>query len=494
MSLYQNHREDFLAEVVRFGWRATPEVTAKWQELLPAHILDIWLARHYRPAKKPLVRRGQFINRCLVGCDPEFYFQASGGRVNANDLSLKAGLAWGADNNGRLAEMRPAPSRSTLEVVASLASELRWLSWLRPDLRDYSWHGGAWNHQDGLGGHIHFGRLRDREREVAALDLLAYWLSELGVFDRAGWRERIRRKNYGKLGDVRPQRWGWEYRTFPSWIDSPWLAFFTLTLAKLVVFDPEMFGGLTPSTSSSPINATQIRDRLTSLLAYYQHRDDDAQLAYAVLTRRGFPSHDQSDFRPRWGLFAAPPNLPRVDVVPSTVAPTGEEVCELGDALLAGRAPDPVSFEPNWRPSQLPGSDYSYLPDLIQTYHCPGLGELVVGLCGAKAYLPKISGIAQESKRIYVPENLEASWPRSWKRELLRRIPECDPRAGEGSSIQIGTGFDWKRDLPALRDWLLSGLLPIWRVEDVEVGSLKRWLAAQKHDKQQPIDKYSKAL
>src|SRR5581483_4609146 len=45
-------------------------------------------------------------------------------------------------------------------------------------------------------------------------------------------------QHYGMPGDFRLQTHGYEYRTFPSWLDSPALAFISITLAKLCVHCP----------------------------------------------------------------------------------------------------------------------------------------------------------------------------------------------------------------------------------------------------------------
>lgn len=46
---------------------------------------------------------------------------------------------------------------------------------------------------------------------------------------------RERKDSYGRLGDVRTQNWGTEYRSPSSWIHSPALALAVLSLAKHIV-------------------------------------------------------------------------------------------------------------------------------------------------------------------------------------------------------------------------------------------------------------------
>src|SRR5581483_8667143 len=94
-------------------------------------ILESWLKRLQKLPEFGPQRR--YVNRFKVGADPEFVFVSSGltrdedSRVDAHHLGLQQGPAFGADNNGRLAEIRPHPSRSALRVCASILSTLRWM-------------------------------------------------------------------------------------------------------------------------------------------------------------------------------------------------------------------------------------------------------------------------------------------------------------------------------------------------------------------------------
>jgi len=246
-----------------------------------------WLDNMYR--LKPLLStptEPRLVNRFPIGADPEFAFllESSGELegIAATEMGFKTGLAFGADVNGRLAELRPKPNRFGLRVVASMLATMRWLAYLNPKTTYLIWKAGAYSQRDGLGGHIHFGRKRtSRGREVKALDKLTGTLYLANIFSKAEGDRRRKNTDYGRLGDYRLQAHGYEYRVLPSWLDSPWMAFFTLTVAKLAVYAPEL---VIPWTTQG--NAER---KLSALLAYFKGRDDDALIAYHALKRSGFP-------------------------------------------------------------------------------------------------------------------------------------------------------------------------------------------------------------
>ena len=496
MSAYSNLREDFRQALVLGGVRRDDHLSAHWREQLPSHIREVWLRRYYRPVENPLAPLGQYVNHFLVGADPEFSLGRDGGLEDACDLNLKAGLAWGADNNGRLAELRPVPSRSCLRVVASIGAELRWMSWLHHGLMNYQWKSGAWTGRDGLGGHVHFGRKKKTltPAETAALDTLCFWLYQSGIFNYAEGKERYQRTRghggYGRPGDIRWQLHGWEYRTLPSWLDSPWLAYFSLTLSKLAVFDPQLLPRLHKNLElESP---SRIKDHLSALLAYYQHRDDDAALAYAILVRRDFPKYDLSDFKPRWGIFAPPVLVPQVHIIPDSVEPAEVEVREMAQALLAGRPPEPVNSQPTWHPHLLP-ENYVYLPDMVQTRHAPGLGELMVGLCTYGEGV-QVRSLGERQSSIYIGQDWARYLSRKYWQELKLRFPDIKFSQDESNRLTFATGIDYKRYGRELKRWLWEGQLPIWRVEDVQAGSYTQWQASRKIPeaaKAKPAGKYS---
>ena len=77
--------------------------------------MDGALLRAERPNAVPAVPR--LLNHFKLGADPEFAFLNEGKQHSAHDFGLRAGLCFGADNNGRLVELRPRASRYAVEVV-----------------------------------------------------------------------------------------------------------------------------------------------------------------------------------------------------------------------------------------------------------------------------------------------------------------------------------------------------------------------------------------
>jgi hypothetical protein len=384
----QKLRQEVLREALLRGW-TTPSAVQGWPQLPPERI-ERWYRRLYEAPTSPLSVGGRLVNHFMIGADPEFVFMdASQSRYDARHVGLKAGPAFGADNNGRLVELRPEPSRSALSVLASLWLAMRWMGVFHPNSFAYNWRSGGYAEGDGLGGHIHFGRKRAtlREREVANLDRITHLLYVANVFDREEGRSRINKSQggtYGQLGDTRKQPHGYEYRTLPSWIDSPWLAYLNLVLGKLVVALPEFVPGL--CAGDGALTPEQARAQVRMVLAYFAPLDDDARLAFSILTKRGFPQHAQGiDIKANWGIFVGGPfgstkEASKPDVFPKTIPPTAADELELMWAMFEGRAPELTPLVPTWSPSSLP-KGYAQLITQVDTRVAPGLGEFAMDLC-----------------------------------------------------------------------------------------------------------------
>ena len=482
MSQFAEIRADFNRRVATSGWSRPEHVDGNW----PVPI-DRWLARFYKPAHFELAHQRRLANHFLVGADPEFVFMNSGGRVSAEHFEFKAGLAYGADNNGRLVEIRPKPSRWVLEVLTSTWSTLKWMSLLEPATLQYQWRAGAFYADDGLGGHIHFGRKRpSRQRESAALDTLCYYLFYAGVWDRAEGQQRIRHAQgggntgYGRLGDLREQTYGYEYRVFPSWLCSPWMAYYCMTLAKLVVCDPSLLPVL--SVEMEMLNEQAFQRRLTALLAFYKGLDDDAQLAYEIWSRIGFPRWSVGDFKASWGILGgvAPPRV-CVQVPPIQIAAQPDELASLASGLLVSRPPDLGSLVPSWRPSQLPSSYIPMIND-TQTYHAPGLGEIAAHLCcwiGDNSFV-----LGNATGATTIPSYIHDRGDFAQRQKAL--FPERHRHIsvhGQNKppwTIALGPYDRDSRHRAEVIHWLTSGLFPIWRLDSVQPDSYSKWQAEQK--------------
>lgn len=431
---------------------------------VPESIMDRWV-RRLGEAPADFSSQRRYVNRFKLGADPEFIFTVGVGRKDASAFHLKQGLAFGADNNGRLTEIRPYPSRSALEVVASILETFRWMVFWKPLTLGYQWQAGAFLQDDGLGGHVHFGRKRpDRALEIKALDVIEEDMLTLGWYPM---REVMARRGgdahnqkYGGLSDFRLQTHGYEYRTFPSWLDSPALAFLTLTLSKLAVHDPDVIKGM-------KLDKKQMFYRLRNLLSYYKDMDDDARLALRVLNNQKF-THKGGDFRTRWG-FGIPligPG-PNVKYIPSAIKPspfTSEEVfahLRTGEPII-NRMPAMT-----WEPAG-PPEGYKMMIDETPTNGAKGIGELVWNLCYHKDF-PIFCEPVKDDK-LLISTKLAAQLPKGWERGL-----DIKCHGGEMNSIFVGTKAREGQAAVATKRALLCGLFPIWRVQDVKDDSYVQW-------------------
>lgn len=479
MSEYIEQKKAFYKAAVDHGIRSKGELGKVFPlgVRVPERKLVKWLERLDNLPEFSTQRR--YVNRFKLGADPEFVVvdpRSSPSeliRIDAMNLGLSQGLAFGADNNGRLAELRPAPSRSAVRVCASIMNTLRWMAMLKPKSAQFNWLAGAFLCGDGVGGHVHFGRKRPtRGLETNALDALSDILLALGVFpvEQVNQRRRGDRLHqlYGLPGDIRLQTHGYEYRTFPSWLASPTLAFFVLTLSKLAVHNPEMLLGL-PSTSDRTVQAR----RLYNFLASYKEVDDDALLACYVL-KRGFPTHWGWDFKKAWGvgvISTKDEEFPLVNVTPSIIPPTEEDVREMFGHLYGGDEISVSMPRPSWSPLTVPGG-YSMLIDRSNTILQKGLGEIVWDLCGPGSLKVMVQGGGGPGKMaLLVSPNF--ALPSNWQK--LVKVPAMVSREYEGNTIAIPLSWREGDKAKRVKAALLSGAFPIWKVGSVKKGDYQTW-------------------
>lgn len=451
---------------------------------VPPSRISRWLGDMLKvPTEFSTQRR--YVNRFKIGADPEFIFVANGHRVDASTLELQQGLAFGMDNNGRLTELRPAPSRSAVEVVASILAELRWLAIFKPATLGCSWQAGAFLLGDGLGGHVHFGRKRPgRNFEVRALDTIEEELLHLKAYP-AG--EILRRRQgddrhqvYGMPGDIRPQMHGYEYRTFPSWLDSPELAFLTLVLSKLAVHNPNLVQGYEPLRSSD-----RYFQRTRNLLAYYKDLDDDARLALAMIMRK-MPVHIGGDFKTRWGI---PTEVggPTVKFIPSSIVPSSEDIAEVFACLenrtpLTWRVPTPT-----WSPL-VPPENYVMMIATSNTRLAKGLGELIWDIVGHKS-LNLIFGVSDELRGhsyLSIPSTLARQLSLDWRKLCNHKVSQHE---GDSKYIYFSKIAREQSNYNEVRRLLLETVLPFWKVTEVKADSFQQWQMA--HQNKRPTARFA---
>lgn len=471
MSSYRELKKAYLRELVQVG-----SLKGAY-ESVPGHLKEKWGKLLIRPGIPRLQEHPRLINRFKIGADPEFIFvnkvpdisyeTGRRYRVDAASEGLKTGLAFGADQNGRLIELRPKPSRSCLEVLASLWSELKWMGRFYPNTLSFEWQCGAFLFGDGIGGHIHFGRKRPtRTEEVTALDKVGGLMYTLGLFPKGEWMQRQegdeRGQRYGRYGDFRPQIHGYEYRTLPSWLDSPVLAYLCMVLAKLAVYDPK----LVEKWGKDP-------NHIKHLLGFYQGLDDDAAIALKALEVHGLPRHLGGDFKGRWGIDKLEA-VSGITVIPGSIAAASVEIGDLFDFLTKKSTLVAKSVEPTWAPLTVP-EGFSTILDRTEVTRVAGMGEILTGLCDLRNLDIEVYA-AGETRGLNISPGLIALLEPKWEAKLKAFAPDITitPR---GSGRAIGIGDSWRnvRRIQLTKKLLTCGVFPIWKIGSITPETPKEW-------------------
>lgn len=325
---------------------------------IPKELLEKWEKRFYRSANKlasgfEFPDEPRLINRFCIGADPEFilskdrrdsYGNLTTTYIHAESVGLNTVDAFGCDMAGRQAELRAYPSRFVVETVASLIDTLRWMNEAHA-LSKYEWIAPASYSTDGCGGHVHVGRKRgSRDQAISSLDTLTKCLLKANVLDAAGQTRRYQ-SGYGRPGDYRIQTHGYEYRTMPTWMSSPWAAYLTLVLSKLAVLE-----NLSADSIRTPERT------IFNLLRAYQARDDDAKIALIALERKGLPKFEATDFKERWGVGQEAGLSKELDryYFPPIIEAEPDTSRELFAHLVSGTEIKARLPKPMWRPFELP--------------------------------------------------------------------------------------------------------------------------------------------
>lgn len=448
---------------------------------VPESILARWDRAFDQPLEPILSSTPRLVNAYKLGADPEFVMEYRDARIDAMQLGLQTGYAFGADMNGRLVEIRPAPSRSALEVIASTMVTLQWLGLMHQAALAYTWKAGAFVQKDGLGGHVHFGRKRNNRDTkawaesrpgrhdmprligdpqpkrasippyISALDKLTETLLALGVYPK---EQNDRRRagdqhgqHYGLPGDVRMQAHGFEYRVFPSWLDSPWAAYLTLVLAKLTIYDPEL-----------------IKDKVSiqDLLAFYKGLDDDARLAYFLLLKLGYPKYQGGDFKGRWGVPATSTQTPLSP--PMEIKPTWEDIKTVYYLLLG----QPCSFvlTPSW--SWKVPLGYARLLGLMDTTGKMGLGEILWDTIYHTDH-PLTINHGGETGPVFTSfrtPSILFGQDIVYQRRM-DKIISLPLQLRDGAGVKLA------------RKILYSGYFPLWKLSEVKPSSFTEWQSKQ---------------
>ena len=469
----------FMKSVVTHGFTSLQEVPEEYKTGVPPHVLERWMSdkNHAVPARIP--NKPRLVNGFAMGADPELSFMLNGVHKSALDFGLQTGLAFGIDMNGRLAELRPKPSRFCLDIVASVLAELRWMAMFHPQTLQFQWVAKAFNGQDGIGGHVHLARKRcvnGMNEEIRGLSHLYSLLTYSNVFDKANNDTRQVKTKYGKAGDYRFQRHGYEYRGFPTWLDSPWLAYFVLVMSKLTMVDPELVFEMYRNTIKS---SRLIGLGLTNLLSYYKNVDDDAWIAYNALSKWGLPGQGKEgmDIKANWGILY-PEGLKlggRPSYYPGMIDGSPNDKQDVFNYLVKKEPIPPGIPLCTWGPQRLPDG-YTWLPTITQTYHKIGLGEIVSDLVCNDALIVQLNTSDHPNMiSVEVRDNrLEAGLA-----ALKGLVPgtEIYRRGGNANIVSIFLPGSLRTNelIPQVKKVLTSGLFPIWKVQDVQKDSFANW-------------------
>jgi hypothetical protein len=245
-------------------------------------------------------RKARLVNKFLIGCDPEFVTIHNGRRCDVGTHLPREGVV-GWDHGGRIAEIRPNPSRGVYRLIKTIQKVLLEEPTLQT-LVHRRWRAGALyadgNTIETLGGHIHIDVPWDKKTEpVKALDLLTRKLEALDILPKNESAQRRGRGGYGMYGDARAVATmdgnRIEYRTMASWLFSPAIAFVCLAGAKLAAHSPDS----TLVALKGPASYKQ----LIKFFELFQGKDDNADRALErVLDKGNLKADPDADVRKAW--------------------------------------------------------------------------------------------------------------------------------------------------------------------------------------------------
>lgn len=470
-------KQAFLNKIVVGGYQTVEEIPADITHGIPTHLVSKWMRQLVEaPAITAIPQTPMCLNRFTIGADPEFSFRDIGGNlVNAMKCGLQTGLAFGMDMNGRLVELRPVPSKFVLDVVASISVELKWLGAMVPNSLQYFWMSSPYDGADGVGGHVHFARIRaqkDRMEDISCLSHVNSILLKLGILNKQLNDFRVANTKYGRGNDIRPQKYGYEYRAFPTWLDSPWLTYFVLVMSKLALYNPRMIHAI----ANLKNQRTQER-ALINLVGLYKNQDDDAWITFQALKKWGLPKQGGIDFRINWGITFPPlPQSNRMKYFPTMIEPTEVDKQEVFDFLVNGIPITPRLPFKTWEPQEIP-NHYIWMMETIETYHKIGMGEIGSGLVFHDKCA--ITLLAGENNSLQINYN---KYPCL---EGMKKLAELDSKlrvvtryvADENMiSIYLPQSLRSYDTIPEVKKILTSGLFPIWDVKDVKDGCFEEWV------------------
>ena len=342
----------------RFGLRVTTVNLASWASVRRGACLNEIRRGGLNPTEQRIrLAPAPWEGIITMGADPEFELQLNGEHISASRY-FSGGGQVGTDGASSTGEIRPRPGTPEQVYENVRACLTRVARRLNGERHRITVHGGAGVHVP-LGGHIHFGGPgipQDRVRST----LQDLWISErLNAYCSPRSVRQRSSAGYGRMGNVRDQPHGWEYRAPCSWLAHPVLTRGALLIAFLI---------------AQPQEAPVI-NRWEDILELTDDEDRKAAIREFYTFRSG--AIEQQDLLEAWGLRD---NLPEEESVQNRTYPveagTGTNVREIVEGLSASRTIRVVGFAPNAY-SRNESSIY-YDRDLhLSRFGCmPGVGDL----------------------------------------------------------------------------------------------------------------------
>ena len=177
-----------------------------------------------------------------IGADPEMGCLNSRGEIIFAHNIIDGGDGneeFGMDGNGDTFEIRPSPSKDPVEVVSNIHDIFVRQTINKPEFLKYKWISGSYHSGYPFGGHVHFGIGNNLIQHNCAVKILDDYVGVISLLLEVRNDGINRRKNgeYGFMGAMRPQEWGFEYRAMSSWISSPYVAAAIMCLSKTVMYE-----------------------------------------------------------------------------------------------------------------------------------------------------------------------------------------------------------------------------------------------------------------
>ena len=316
------HSYSYQVQYVNGDWAlASPEAherqASKTARERAAHFRKLRLARmeELKRERRELREEGSVINNFLIGCDPEFAVIDAAGNLTRVDNRFEHKAEIGYDHGGKVVEIHPEAARGSYGLLKKIAAILQ-----KPALQRINgkFRAGAYyepnDHNPGsitFGGHVHLGVnpwgpiegtfSPEHHRRIAALDDVTRVLEGLDILPGVESKNRRDNGHYGAYGQIRTPRnsdgrtFRVEYRTMPSWLVDPKVAYLCLTAAKLAAADPE---GTTETLARQ-----RSWEKLVAWFERYKTKDSNARRALEKVMNRGLRPlqiDPTTDFREKW--------------------------------------------------------------------------------------------------------------------------------------------------------------------------------------------------